>query len=169
MMIRFKALLNQPNLSKENLITSGFVCVPRRTIFMDMSSWYRGKILVSPWSIDFFPNLIGVLGVGDKDHWTASWNVQVFVIVLVGKKSVCRLMRYGTSTKSLSSLKSIFPRAEHHSYFAFIRPSFGHYRTRTLIPSPRLQCSCSGWPKGNGNILSSSLAQLGQATCLPLA
>ena len=29
-----------------------------------------------------------------------------------------------------------------------------------------VQCTCSGWPKGNGKILSRSQAQLGQATCL---
>ena len=32
-----------------------------------------------------------------------------------------------------------------------------------------IQCSCSGWPKGNGKILSSSHAQLCQATCLAVA
>ena len=32
-----------------------------------------------------------------------------------------------------------------------------------------LQCSCSGWPTGYGKKLSSSQAQLGQATCLAVA
>ena len=32
-----------------------------------------------------------------------------------------------------------------------------------------VQCSCSGWPTGNGKKLSSSQAQLGQTTCLAVA
>ena len=35
--------------------------------------------------------------------------------------------------------------------------------------SSLLQCSCSGWPTGNGKRLKSSQAQLGQATCLAVA
>ena len=32
-----------------------------------------------------------------------------------------------------------------------------------------IECSCSGWPTGNGQKLSSTQEQLGQATCLAVA